>query len=340
MGTLPGDSPAASVRPKIRARVAALILESRMKLSATGHGCRVHSVGYCEGYSAIPETTVAGLSPMTLLPAVLPSLSPTSKSSSKPDAVKSETANIKRDGIRESILAAERPRWADDEQTRCHRPGCRRRFLAVRKHHGRACGNIVCAPCAASRAPLPHVGDGGAPQRVCQTCIAFGVIIQSRLVCDLPVITIDDCIAARASTANEDAIDANAESAIEEGRNRRRRKKANVVNDAGNTGTADGSVWSAMGGVFLNSVKGSVKKKSAEPQLQSLEKGPLPPPSASQQYLDLYPKGACMTVTSCYPKRQGRINIYHSPSPETASAAPKRPLCPGIFASTSLWLVK
>merc|ERR1712137_1526920 len=62
-----------------------------------------------------------------------------------------------------------RPIWVEDEEvTRCHL--CKIAFgLITRKHHRRACGNIVCKACSPKYMSLTDLGYLD-PQRVCKLC--------------------------------------------------------------------------------------------------------------------------------------------------------------------------
>ena len=63
-------------------------------------------------------------------------------------------------------------RWkADAESSVCDAPSCDVAFnLFNRRHHCRACGGVFCAGCSTMRVPLPELGYGCEPQRVCDIC--------------------------------------------------------------------------------------------------------------------------------------------------------------------------
>jgi len=60
----------------------------------------------------------------------------------------------------------------------CSNPQCRRRFsnlTAVRRHHCRACGSVVCGACSRGKASLPLLGyDFSTLLRVCTPCLEAG----------------------------------------------------------------------------------------------------------------------------------------------------------------------
>lgn len=74
---------------------------------------------------------------------------------------------------------ARAPEWvADDQSSEC--ASCHAVFrVAMRKHHCRHCGRIVCYNCSSNKIPIPKF-QLSSPARVCDTC--FDVLSFRRLL--------------------------------------------------------------------------------------------------------------------------------------------------------------
>ena len=88
----------------------------------------------------------------------------------QPSPVPSMMSSVAASATTEQRLS--RPTWKRDASVdACEAPHCGARFtLMARRHHCRACGNIFCEACSSTRVPLPELGYGRDPQRVCAAC--------------------------------------------------------------------------------------------------------------------------------------------------------------------------
>ncbi|KAM3588960.1 hypothetical protein VKS41_001390 [Umbelopsis sp. WA50703] len=70
-----------------------------------------------------------------------------------------------------------RPFWVNDlDQTQCH--SCNNTFGPLRRrHHCRQCGNIFCHDCSNRSIPLPQLGYGSLPVRVCNQCLEVAYLV-------------------------------------------------------------------------------------------------------------------------------------------------------------------
>ncbi|KAI9285763.1 armadillo-type protein [Umbelopsis sp. AD052] len=70
-----------------------------------------------------------------------------------------------------------RPFWVNDlDQTHCH--SCNNAFGPLRRrHHCRQCGNIFCHDCSSRSIPLPQLGYGTRPVRVCNQCLEVAYLV-------------------------------------------------------------------------------------------------------------------------------------------------------------------
>ncbi|CAO3681951.1 unnamed protein product [Umbelopsis ramanniana] len=70
-----------------------------------------------------------------------------------------------------------RPFWVNDlDQTNCH--SCNNAFGPLRRrHHCRQCGNIFCHDCSNRSIPLPQLGYGTRPVRVCNQCLEVAYLV-------------------------------------------------------------------------------------------------------------------------------------------------------------------
>ncbi|KAL1930085.1 hypothetical protein VTP01DRAFT_1239 [Rhizomucor pusillus] len=70
-----------------------------------------------------------------------------------------------------------RPVWVNDlDVTHC--TACDAAFGPLRRrHHCRHCGNIFCNDCSSKSAPLPQLGYGSKPVRVCKNCFEVAYLV-------------------------------------------------------------------------------------------------------------------------------------------------------------------
>ncbi|KAI9478786.1 MAG: hypothetical protein EXX96DRAFT_259719 [Benjaminiella poitrasii] len=70
-----------------------------------------------------------------------------------------------------------RPVWVNDiDVTYCS--SCNSPFGPLkRRHHCRNCGNIFCHDCSARNVPLPQLGYGNKPVRVCNGCFDVAYLV-------------------------------------------------------------------------------------------------------------------------------------------------------------------
>ena len=62
-------------------------------------------------------------------------------------------------------------KWTPNDASQgCERCGSEWNLFFNRRHHCRACGGLFCDACTLARVPLPHLGYGRDPQRVCGAC--------------------------------------------------------------------------------------------------------------------------------------------------------------------------
>ncbi|KAG1468425.1 hypothetical protein G6F56_003836 [Rhizopus delemar] len=70
-----------------------------------------------------------------------------------------------------------RPTWVNDVDVSC----CHSCFNAFgplrRRHHCRNCGNIFCQDCSSRSVPLPQLGYGTRPVRVCNNCFEIAYLV-------------------------------------------------------------------------------------------------------------------------------------------------------------------
>ena len=72
-----------------------------------------------------------------------------------------------------------RPEWiADHLAHACSQPACATPFTFTRRrHHCRACGRVFCDACTLQRVPMPALGYGAVPQRVCSACYSLALML-------------------------------------------------------------------------------------------------------------------------------------------------------------------
>ncbi|KAI9311682.1 armadillo-type protein [Dichotomocladium elegans] len=70
-----------------------------------------------------------------------------------------------------------RPVWVNDADV-THCASCNASFNAIRRrHHCRHCGNIFCHECSSRNVPLPQLGYGSKPSRVCNGCFEVAYLV-------------------------------------------------------------------------------------------------------------------------------------------------------------------
>ncbi|KAI8393568.1 armadillo-type protein [Radiomyces spectabilis] len=70
-----------------------------------------------------------------------------------------------------------RPIWVNDMDV-THCLSCNNAFGALRRrHHCRHCGNIFCHDCSSRSVPLPQLGYGSKPVRVCNNCFEVAYLV-------------------------------------------------------------------------------------------------------------------------------------------------------------------
>ncbi|GAA5798508.1 hypothetical protein HPULCUR_003912 [Helicostylum pulchrum] len=81
-------------------------------------------------------------------------------------------------------LILPRPVWVNDMDV-SYCSSCNNAFGPLkRRHHCRNCGNIFCHECSSRKVPLPQLGDGTKPVRVCNGCFDVAYLVTYALDVD------------------------------------------------------------------------------------------------------------------------------------------------------------